>query len=98
MFLPLPPTLSPRVPHILRRFFPFILNFTLEVKDLRSTIKSLRSYHSSNLYSIWDIINERNYIVLRAYSNLTAISSYVNHIKERIYPFTFDRRDMDIRE
>ena len=65
---------------------------------MRSTIEALCSPHSSNLYSIQDRIEKRYKLILTAESNLTVISLYVDHIKERLASFAIARRDMAVRE
>ena len=45
-----------------------------------------------------DLIDKRDGLILRAYSNLTTIGAYVNHTDERLTYFAVSRRDMDVRE
>ena len=93
LFLPLSPTLSSHVPHIPCRFF-FSFNFPEEVKDLQSTIEALRSFHFSDLSSLRNLIDERDELILREESNLTAIGLYFNHIEERLSSFVVARRNI----
>ena len=61
--------------------FSFLFNFTPEVKDMRSNIKAMRSYHSSSLSSLRYLIKNRDNLILGSESNLTTIGLYVNHLK-----------------
>ena len=46
-------------------FFSFLFNFPPDFKGLQSTIETLRYSHSSDLSSLWDLINKRDELILR---------------------------------